>query len=450
MGAATITAAWSKRGQTVRRVFDPVLLAGARERLASSVGLSVAGGAVSQACVLISAVLAARILGKIYYGHLASVQAAMAAFAKLASLGLGMVAAKYVSEYRETDPRRAGRILGLASLTALVTAAAVLLIIIIFAASISHMTFGTPILTPSLRWAAFYVLFTILNGYQAGALAALESFSRVARIAVAAGCAGLVCTILLAWRLGEQGAALAFGLTAFFVWAFHQWVLRRELRRYGITVEYRGVWRERFALVRFAIPATYSGVAGSLAVWWCYGYLIRSRGFAEAAVYAAANNLRSAILLVPNLVTRVTTPLLNNLLSNGDAGLYRLVFWFSLGMNTLFAVVVAGFLSVAGRWLLVLFGKDFTASSSLLWIVMGSAVVEVVAGGLFQATFTRPSLGWQIVVISVWSALLVAITRSLVPAVGAEGLAGAYAAAFASSALIYFRLCGSVRSRSSG
>jgi len=438
MGAPAIASASEGRPQLFGRVFDT--RSAARRRLLGAVSLSLAGGVVSQGCTLISAVAAARILGKFSYGHLAGVQSAAVSFTNLASLGLGVVATKYVSEYREADPERAGRILGLASMAATAAASLVWLTATVFAARLSAATFGTSSLAPDLRWAAIYIFFTILNGYQAGTLAGLESFSRVARIALAAGLAGLVSTLLLASSLGEQGAALAFGLTAFFVWSFHHWALPRELRRFGIAIRYRGAWQERAALVRFALPATYSGIVGSVAVWWCYGYLIRNRGFSETAIYAAAINFRSVILFVPNLVNRVTGPVLNNLLAAGNSAAYRRVFWRGVTLNAVFAIVAAGFLAAVGRWLLAAFGKDFTASSRLLWIVMGSAVIEVTAGTLYQATFTRPSLGWQVVVISVWSALLVGITRMLVPSIGPEGLAAAYATAFASSAIIYFRV----------
>ena len=96
-----------------------------------------------------------------------------------------------------------------------------------------------------------------------------------------------------------------------------------------------------------------------------------------------------------------------------------------------------------------MFGKDFTATPCLLWMIMGSAVIEVASGALYQATFARPSLGWQVVAISVWSALLLGLTRTLVPFMGPDGLAASYAVAHASSALIYLQLRGSTKAQRS-
>jgi hypothetical protein len=65
--------------------------------------------------------------------------------------------------------------------------------------------------------------------------------------------------------------------------------------------------------------------------------------------------------------------------------------------------------------------------------------MEVASRNLFQATFTRSSLWWQVVVISAWSLLLVGVAWHAVPHSGAAGLAAAYAASWTASALLYLR-----------
>ncbi|HYW43258.1 MAG TPA: oligosaccharide flippase family protein [Bryobacteraceae bacterium] len=411
-----------------------------RRRLAVGVGWSVAGGVLWQGCALLSSIVAARMIGKLAYGHLATVQTTAISLSNLASLGLGVTATKYVSQFRDSDPARAGRILGLSSMVALLAATAFALSLLWSAPSVSLASFRTAALTPELRVAAGYVFFTIWNGYQAGALAGLESFRRLAQLSAWYGVTSLIVTILLSHWLGERGAVLAFSAGALLLWSFHQFALRRELRRFKIKVSWRGAWQERSVLVRFAVPATFSGVIGSVAIWWCYCWLVQSRGFAEMAVYTAANNLRAAVLFAPNLVTRVTLPLLNNLQANRLGNAYRRMFWLSLWANGGIAVAVAFVLALAGPRMLKWFGRDFAAGPTLLWLLMGSAVLEVVACNLYQATFARQSLFWQIAVISLWAAVLVGATRLLVRPLAASGLAAAYGISWAISALFYLKL----------
>jgi len=417
-----------------------------RRRLAVAVGWSIAGGTLWQGCALLSSIVAARLIGKQSFGHLATVQATAIALTNLASLGLGVTATKYVSQLRESDPRRAGRILGLSSIVALIASTVFALALVACAPRIAHKSFQTADLTSELRWSAVYVFFIIMNGYQAGALSGLESFRRLTQVSMAYGISSLISMSLGSYWLGERGAVLAFSFGAFLLWLWHQVALVQELRRFQITISYRDAWQERAALVRFALPATFSGAVGSIAIWSCYCWLVQYRGFAEMAVYMAATNLRAAVVFVPNLVTRVTTPLLNNLLAAGRSKTGVRMFWLSVGANTWLAIVVAFVLVAAGPQMLRWFGRDFLAGRTLLALIMASAVLEVLSGNLYQATFARRSLYGQIAAISVWAAILVGMTRLLVVPFGASGLAAAYTACGTVSALMYLALAKSLRS----
>jgi O-antigen/teichoic acid export membrane protein len=74
------------------------------------------GTSISQGATLLGSIIAARLLGRELFGTLAIVQSTGIAAASIASLGLGVVATRYVSACKESDPARVGRILALCSL----------------------------------------------------------------------------------------------------------------------------------------------------------------------------------------------------------------------------------------------------------------------------------------------------------------------------------------------
>jgi O-antigen/teichoic acid export membrane protein len=406
-------------------------------RLTSGVVWSIIAGVFAQGSTLLSSILAARLIGKESYGHLASVQATAIALTNLGSLGLGITATKYVSELRESDRERAGRILGLSSLVALAASTFFAVALLAGARVMAVRSLHAPELTAELRWSAIYVFFTTLNGYQTGALCGLESFRRLAQISLAHGVCSLACTLAGAYWLGERGAVLAFNAGALLLWGWYQFALLRDLRRFRIRIQHRGAWRERAALVRFALPATFSGVVSSISVWFCYCWLVRTRGFAEMAIYMAANNFRAAVSFTPNLVSRVTTPLLNNVLTVGNRRGGVRMFWLTVAGNTGLAIAVALVLLIPGPRLLSWFGKDFIAGRSLLALIMFATVMEVLSGSLYQAMFARRDLFAQIAAISVWAAVLVGVTCGSVARWGASGLAAAYVAGNVAAALMY-------------
>ena len=136
----------------------------------------------------------------------------------MAGLGLGVTATKYISEYRTSDTARVGRILGLSSAMAMLTAGVFALGLATFAPALVFGEGRSELVTWGLRWSAIYVFFITVNGYQIGAMAGFEAFGAVAAISASYGVASVVLTWLLAAGYGLRGAVLAQGCSAFLLW----------------------------------------------------------------------------------------------------------------------------------------------------------------------------------------------------------------------------------------
>jgi O-antigen/teichoic acid export membrane protein len=143
------------------------------------------------------------------------------------------------------------------------------------------------------------------------------------------------------------------------------------------------------------------------------------------------------VLFLPVLIMRVTAPVINNLLAGGDAAACRNTFRRTIVLNTSVALVLAAFLSLAGKSLMRLFGKDFSAGTPLIILLLGSVVFEVIANNLFQVLFVSGQLWRNLAIVGVWTAVLIASTLVSVPRMGASGLAMSYLLAWGCSASLY-------------
>jgi O-antigen/teichoic acid export membrane protein len=409
----------------------------ASERLLRGVGWNAAGCLIGQSASFAGSVVAARYLGKEVFGQFALVQTTVVAFSTLAGLGLGTTAMKFVSGYRTRNPEKAGIVLGLSSLVALVAAALFSSALALCAPWLVVGSTSTPALTAAMRLSAPYMFFITVNAYQMGALSGLEAFRGIARINVAYGLATLVLTWAASRWFGLRGATLAQGLSAALLWLLYHYTLRAECRRRNIAVTYRGAWSERSALYQFSIPTTTACMISSLAVWWSNAALARSSGYAALAVFSATNNMRLMVLFMPLIIGRVTTPLLNNMLAAGDLWGYRKTFCGSVALNGSTAILTATVLALAGRYILHLFGKEFAGSSALILLLLGAAALEVIASSLYQAVFAGSSLWRQVVVNGVWTVALVATLQLTVSRYGVSALAFSYLAAWSSSVILY-------------
>src|SRR5208282_2508704 len=89
-------------------------------RLARGTFWVVSGSVLSRVLGLTSSIVLARIIGKVPFGELTTIQSTAGLFGAFAGLGIGITATKYVAEFRESETARCGRVLGFSLGAALV------------------------------------------------------------------------------------------------------------------------------------------------------------------------------------------------------------------------------------------------------------------------------------------------------------------------------------------
>lgn len=390
-----------------------------------SVAASLISNLALQAGTIFNVLIAARLLGKELYGQLAIIQTTLAAVAALGSMGLGITATKYMSQYRSTDPNKAGRVLTLIAFISAVIGSAATLVVLILAHRIVNSTLGAGHLAGMLRLSAPYILFAVLNGFQIGALTGFQAFARLARMTSA----GTILSVLVGYMLirhwGLSGAAAMLSFQSCIMFFFCHLALRSECRASEIRTGAGGFWNERCCLFDFSLPAAAAGLLGSFAIWYCSAILVRERGFGEMAVFSVASTFRSLVMFTPTTIGRVTTPLINVQLAHGSLSRYRQAYRTNIVLLGGSALLAAVPFMLAKDFFLRAFGKGFVDSSGAVPLLLLATVVEAIIGGVQQAFFAHGRFWLQLVGILTWSTALVVFTYTLAWR-GAAGLALAY------------------------
>ena len=223
-----------------------------------------------------------------------------------------------------------------------------------------------------------------------------------------------------------------------FSWAVHQLALRSECRRYAVRICYANFCDEIPLMWSFTLPAALAGCFGGLALMGCNILLVRHCGnFTDVAMFNAAYTIRMLALVVPNMVSRVSMPLLCNLRVVNKADTYRRTFWVCLLFNGVLTAAAGMLLFLIAPYLLALFGKDFAGSQAVLGLLLAAAAAETIAVALFQPLYGHGKL-WTHLAISIgWSALLFGGTWWGVDRGGAAAVAGSYLAAWLLSGVLY-------------
>jgi O-antigen/teichoic acid export membrane protein len=424
------TRSWDPAAKAARAIWAADSLRG---RFARGAVWSLLGAVVSQGANLAASVVTAHLLGRGQFGAYGMLQSTVGMLGIFAGLGLGVTATKYVAEFRRRDPDRAGRIIALGCAAAILSGGLISLALLACAPTLAAATLNAPALTGELRIASVLLFFNALNGAQTGALAGFEAFRSIARINLARGLIAFPVAVagVLLWRL--PGAVWALAITAAATCLMSQVSLRSQCTAFGIRPRFSGALAEGRALWTFSIPAFLSGALVGPATWAANTMLVnRPGGYAEMALFSAANQWKSAILFAPLVLAQFALPLLSNL--NGEKNLpsYEKTLRWHLILTAAVSAAVAAPVALAAPHIMRLYGRSFQEGWLVLVLSAATAVIACLNGVVGTAILSAGSVWVNCAFSAMWAAVLLAGCHYSVPTHLAAGLAastlGAYVA----------------------
>ena len=419
----------------LRPLFDRVENSPIGSRLTRGVFWSMAGSVISRGLMLCATVLVARMLGKTVYGELGMIQSTVGMFGVFAGFGLGLTAIKHVAEFRQSDPERAGRIIGLSGLFAMGTGGLMALGLFIFAPWLAEHTINAPHLSGVLRIGALILFINALNGAQTGALAGFEAFKTIAHVNLFVGLISFPILVAGAYFGGLTGAVWALAINLCFNWLLNHLALRKEARRYSVPFSFRNCGRELPVLWSFALPATLSGIMVGPIQWACNAMLVNQHeGYGEMGIFNAALVFQSFLLFVNGMLSAPLLSMLSNVGSAKNNRLETANILSSWCVGLFPAIVLLCFPEIVD----MLFGEQFQSHSLRVTfaIVMFYTCILTYRAGLLRVLQSKGLL-WLGLCNNVFWAVVLLPTAYLFVKYGAVGLASSFAIAYAFNSIVF-------------
>jgi len=397
-----------------------------RARLAKGATWSLIGTVISQGLALLASIVVARVLGKVGYGELGMVRSTVGMFGVFAGLGLGLTATKYVAEFQDKDPARAGRIIGLSLAVSVLTGSACALAVCYFAPALATHAINAPHLTPELRIATLLLLFNALTGVQTGVLAGFEAFRTIAYTNLFRGLASFPLVVAGVLLAGLPGAIWGFVLTGAVALAVNQVFLRRESVRHRVRLSYRGILSERRILWGFSLPAFLSGALPGPANWGAGALLVNQPGgYGQLGLFNAARHWLVIATFLPSTVLQVALPVLSSVVGqrNERGGQFSktLEVTQSIGVALVFPVSVA-FMFLSGA-IMGLYGPGFREGAGVLVVVASTAMIMATGSATGPAIQAQGRMWLALAINLSWAVTMVAFTWATVPVLGALSIA---------------------------
>jgi O-antigen/teichoic acid export membrane protein len=395
-------------------------------RLVHGLLWSFAGSLISRGLALAAAVLVARVLGKASYGELGIIQSTIGMFGTLAGFGMGTIAAKFVAEFRSTDPTKAGKIIALSSFVSWSTGITLGAVLFFLAPWLSRSSLAAPELSPYVQLSALLLLLNAVNGAQTGVLSGFEAFRKIAWVN---GLTGLLNFPLVV------GGAMFFELSGV-IWGMiiaqasgclaNVLIWKREAARLHIPiVPWSRATSELSLIWRFAVPATLGSLLVNTVSWASTAMLARQpNGFEHVGALSAANQWFNALLWLPYVMAQSGMPVLSERMGVNDAVRSTKLLIVSIKITvaiTLPFVIIGSLLSCQ---IMGAYGEDFARDWPTLVVLLATCAVvavQVPVGNMIAAS-GRMWLGFCMNFL--WAAVFLVMTWLLVQW-GALGLASA-------------------------
>ena len=394
-------------------------------RLARGVFWSMAGAVISRGLMLLATILVARMLGKTGFGELGMIQSTVGMLGVFAGFGLGLTATKHVAEFRQSDPERAGRIIGVSRIFAAGAGGLMALGLFIFAPWLAEHTINAPHLAGLLRISAIILFINALNGVQTGALAGFEAFKSIAYVNLAVGLLSFPILVFGTYLGGLTGAVWALVVNLCFNWLFNHLALRKEALRHNVPFTFRRCSQELPVLWRFSLPAVLAGSMVGPVNWICNAMLVnRTDGYGEMGIFNAANQWFAMLMFLPGILGSVVLPVLSDQLGQNDTKKSMRTMILAMKINLVIVVPLVLFVSLASPYIMSLYGDGFAEGWPTLIVVLMTAGLLAVQTPVGQIIAASGRMWVGFAMNMGWGAIFIVSTLVLID-YGSLGLASA-------------------------
>ena len=401
-------------------------------RLGTAIVWNTASTIAIQGGTFVSTLVVANLIGPDGFGQFGLVVGTAQALAAVLQFSTGIAATKYVSEFRERDKRRASLALTFCARVSLTAGAIGTAVLLAASSLIATEALRAPGLVVQLLLASPLVFFSVLSGFQIGALAGLDGFKSAARVLLTLTPVQIGTAALAAYFYGLSGAIVATVLNLGVRALVCHRLIGREARRQGVESLSGDRPFSREILFTFLVPGSLSGLTAMPALWIATVELSKSSGgFEQVAFFNAAFAIRAILMIFPWILSSVGLAFLSNTLGTERQNHFKTLLLSSLAITCL-AVTLGTLVTLAfGDLILRLYGAQFLAGFPVLQVLMISFVAEALTLPLLQALTSRGRM-WSIfsLVLLPRDALLVVCAISLVREQGAVGLGLAHSIAF--------------------
>ena len=389
-----------------------------------SVGLNGGGAALTQGAMLMLVFILSHLFGPQGLAKFFITQNTVNTLAAAVQLGLGFTAMVFVARFHVQDPGYAKEIILFCQKSTLALVVTASIILAVCGHLIAVRIYGDGNLYPFVMLAAFATPFAALAMVQLNLLNGLQRYVDIFQGSAVSAAIMLTGAVSGGLHWGVLGAAAGFTISTiframllqYFIWSQTKLIPDRGVSNADIWKRIRG----------FAVPAGLAGLTLTPSTWISNALLLNYHGLKELGLFFAAMSVKTAISFLPQQIGSTFLPLYIRQSQTDKARAAR-SFLSVLLLMIATTIFIVGIIAFFGESIMSLFGRDFSASSHFLRILMIAVVFET-ASSAFLNRFAAQERMWSMLLLYTWpkDILLVVASFLMIPRWGGTGLSIAY------------------------
>lgn len=361
----------------IRELYKRFSTSGIAKRMAQGSFWSVLGTAISKGLFILAGIVCARIMGKTQYGEFGMVRSIINTVVAIGGTGIGVTAAKFISELRETNKERVASIYMLTNGFAFIVGFIAAILVFFGARYLSVDMLNTESLLHPIQIAAIILLFVLFNWAQNGTLNGFEDFKSIAINNMIGSTVEAVCMIIGAIFWGVAGAVIGLGMGYLVITICNNQAIKRNLKRFKVDVKFsRFDKKESRLLYQFAVPATIASVLTAPVFWAIRAMLVNVSDYAELATYEVADQWRLITLFFPSALSQIVLPILSSIGDKGSST-YKNSLNAMLAVNFTITIIVAIIVSMFSKYIMSFYGSAYTNVIPIIFVCFSSAFVSI-------------------------------------------------------------------------
>lgn len=333
------------------------------------------GNSIGRLAMFMTNIVAARMLPQEIFGQFTMIRNTISSVEGILSGALGSPMIKRVSETAHRDKEKLNLVVSALFFTNFTIA--ILLALAIFFLSpmiVEYFFIGQTSLIQGLNIGAILLVATTLSGLMQTVMTGLEEFKKLAFAGIGASIFSFPLIVVLIYYFGLHGAM--YGVILYFISDFG-WKYFQLRKNFTLSYKYSFalMWHESKKLLFFSTPLLLSVVVSSLSFWYARVITVQSTdGFSSIAVFDAAYQWLTIIMIITGATTSVALPMLSKAFGKNDKIEMSQVFWINLAVNLGISLIMASIFALFSKQIMGLYGENYISGYKILIILGGVSI----------------------------------------------------------------------------